>query len=1200
MSRESWCEEPADLVLLRFESERRAGQRPDPHGWALRRPDLAPGLLTELALLDFRLAWEHDRTNPTIEQFLGRMNAEIDSYELLPALVLVEVELSGANPSVEAYVERFPDRAEEIRGLLAARDSSRLSLPAGLFSGSMRSSRRRAVDVPLDASELSPETVIETRDRFRVERLVDEGGLKWVYAAEQDSTRRLVALKSSKSSQSGALLAEGRLLARLEHPNIPPVVMATTTEHGDSILAELLINGSNWEESIEKELAAFAEMRPDQQRQFWDARLERHLETLETLCRPLQYAHETWGLIHGDVKPKNVLLGRYGEVYLIDWGMATQFRDEKDPSLQAPHRLEITSFHGTPAYAPPEIARCDSANFGPCTDVFLLGATLYHVLAGRAPFEATRTSERLRMCLASAQGTFPALPDWSRDYVDDELLSILQRAMSRHSFDRFASPDEFAAVLREYRSRTRVRAMLESVRGEYNDLKGRAASVAVATPVELVTLIGLSDRVRQSTLGLIANDSDPLSVRARETEIELRERLSRVAESHGDFALAESQIDLLSQLAPARTSEWAQSHTRLRSLFRSRERMKSWLRSGTVALVLTSSVMAFLYIDRAKVAKQEAESAKRADAHRLLAVAQRDRAFDLSRESIQYMERRANSMQEWVSWQVTALDELHRKITTIAGPDGLTDEMRRVRARATFAKAKAITQLVPPDFEQANRTIEDAIADIQPLRFSRPGVFFEEVAEYREHLAMTHARLVSSEVERAVAEYESVVNELVRLKPPVPAAAFHRGNCTTLLAMVAVQQKRSDREIMELLARSTDELKSFIAAYPNDPRSFDLLLQVQYASAERLILNEKCNDAIAVIDDAIHVVSERDKDSAQRQWQLGNLQSLRANACADCARLDEAIKGTWLSLSNFQNASSFEPLNAEYRIRILEVMAQSSQMFWQAGAQYADPMATLTEQRAQGYVGDLAPSARFMAAYIVSQSIQLKEQIKANDVDGMIENATHSNEVFSQFRRNEWFLANLELLALKINGYRILGDMTKSREAYLEVVENIRLARQESADGFQDDVSRSTVVSSEGLLALLETDPQSCEESGDAIVEIRRPTIDALLTAVCLYSHAYHLVSGDAPSNPVIANERKQQYLDKAVRTLDRAIAKGFFNLEYLERFPEIKRVRQVPEMNSRFETMSKRPAIDEIWDQMAIPSNDSKAETNSKSQKAR
>ncbi|MFO1041383.1 MAG: serine/threonine-protein kinase [Planctomycetaceae bacterium] len=1193
MSRDSLPEEPVDLVLLRYESDRRAGLRPELIEWVHRRPDLSPGLGIELALLDFRLAWEHDQTNPTMEQFLGRLNPEIDSHELLPALVLMELELSETIPSVEAYAERFPDRAEEIRGLLAARDSSRLSLPRGLFSGSMRSSIRKSVAVPLDAEKHSSETVIETHDQFRIERLVDEGGMKWVHAAEQASTQRLVALKSSKSSRSDSLLSEGRLLARLEHPNIPPVVMATTTERGDSVLAEVLINGRNWEESIEEELTTFAELPPRERCKFWDERLERHLETLETVCRPLQYAHDTWGLIHGDIKPKNVFLGRYGEVYLIDWGMATQFRDTKDASIQAPHRTEIASFHGTPAYAPPEISRCDSANFGPRTDVFLLGATLYHVLAGRAPFEATRTTERLRMCLASAQGTFPPLPEWCQENVDDELLAILQRAMSRHQDDRYGSPFEFATALREYRSRTRIRTMIESVRDEFDLLKEEPSAAEVDSPSQLIALIGLSDRVRQSALGLSKNDADPLSKQARETEVKLRERLCRVAESGGDFALAESQVELLSQLVPERASEWTQSRTRLRSLHRSRERMRSWVRSGTVALLVMSCLMAFLYIDRAKVAKLEAEAARRAESNRLAAIAQRDRAFELSRESIQFMEYRSNSMQEWVSLQLASLDELHRKITAMAGPEGLTDEMRRTRARATFAKAKAVTQLVPPDLDQAKAFVEEAIADLEPLRKTMPDVFFTEVAEYREHLAMAFVQVASPEAAQTVADYELAVNDLIGVEPKLAEATRHRGYCTSLLASVASQQKRSDRDVMDLLDKSATELKTFLASSPHDPKSFDLLLQVQYSTAQRLILDEKCDQAIAVIDDAIQATSTRDPDIALRQLQLGNLHSLRASACANCGRMDEAIQNAWRSLSNLQTAGSLEPLTWEYRIRLLEVMAQASQLFWLGGAESADSLATMTEQRAQGYASDLVPATRFVPAFIVSQVIQLKEQIKADDVENMLETVEHSDEVFARFTHHELLLARIELLAIKVNGYRINGDLEKSRAVYLEATESLRLATpEEVVEGFRDDASRSTILALKGLIALLETEPQNCEKQGDAIVAIRHPTMDALLTAVCLYAHAYHLLGDEPSSNTDSVKEHKTMFLEKTLRTLDRAISKGFFNHEYLERFPEIKLIRQLPEVMARFEAMSRRPALDEIWERMAVPMDGGNNET--------
>ena len=100
-------------------------------------------------------------------------------------------------------------------------------------------------------------------------------------------------------------------------------------------------------------------------------RLDAHLAILVQVCNAVHFAHSR-GVIHRDLKPENVMVGSFGEVYLVDWGVATK------PG-------PVTQIAGTPAYMAPEMLGGDGAEISPRTDVYLLGAVLYEILAGRAP-----------------------------------------------------------------------------------------------------------------------------------------------------------------------------------------------------------------------------------------------------------------------------------------------------------------------------------------------------------------------------------------------------------------------------------------------------------------------------------------------------------------------------------------------------------------------------------------------------------------------------------------------------------------------------------------------------------------------------------------------------------------------------------------------------------------------------------------------
>ncbi|MCA8968120.1 MAG: protein kinase, partial [Planctomycetes bacterium] len=112
-------------------------------------------------------------------------------------------------------------------------------------------------------------------------------------------------------------------------------------------------------------------------------RLAFHLDILGRVCRAVHFAHSR-GILHLDLKPDNVMVGRHGEVYLLDWGVAASFRDDAEPWI--PKTSDIKAILGTPAYLSPEQAAGLGVAMGPHTDVFLLGALAHRIVTGRPPY----------------------------------------------------------------------------------------------------------------------------------------------------------------------------------------------------------------------------------------------------------------------------------------------------------------------------------------------------------------------------------------------------------------------------------------------------------------------------------------------------------------------------------------------------------------------------------------------------------------------------------------------------------------------------------------------------------------------------------------------------------------------------------------------------------------------------------------------
>lgn len=220
-------------------------------------------------------------------------------------------------------------------------------------------------------------------DTLELGELLGEGAMGQVVAAWQGGLSRSVAVKRPRPGSSPRIAEHLRLEARatglLEHPNIVPVHDLREGDDGPWMVMKH-ISGDLWDDLIEH---------PSRCAPYLEGRdvLEFHLGVLIGVCRALAFAHER-GVVHRDVKPSNVMIGRFGEVYLLDWGIALALRE----GLGLPLAAEQRRLAGSPAFMAPEMARGDGPSITERTDVYLVGACLYYVLTGQ-PLHPGRTVE---------------------------------------------------------------------------------------------------------------------------------------------------------------------------------------------------------------------------------------------------------------------------------------------------------------------------------------------------------------------------------------------------------------------------------------------------------------------------------------------------------------------------------------------------------------------------------------------------------------------------------------------------------------------------------------------------------------------------------------------------------------------------------------------------------------------------------------
>ncbi len=273
---------------------------------------------------------------------------------------------------------------------------------------------------------------------FVVRRTLGEGGMGIVRAAEQLSVGRLVAVKTVRSEIADdprvatRLLREAWLAGRVEHPNVVPIYDVGVDDVGRPHIAMRLVEGTPWDELVrDPELVRSRFKTTDV--------LEWHLRVLVQVTHAVSRAHAK-GIVHRDIKPENVMIGEFGEVYLLDWGIAVSL--VADPEGRLPLARDAKETAGTPCYMAPEMLGGPKPLIDERTDVYLLGATLYEIVTGKPPHTGKVFAEMVRSILESSPSFPPEVPRG--------LVAICEKAMQRRRHDRYTSAQEVRAALSDF------------------------------------------------------------------------------------------------------------------------------------------------------------------------------------------------------------------------------------------------------------------------------------------------------------------------------------------------------------------------------------------------------------------------------------------------------------------------------------------------------------------------------------------------------------------------------------------------------------------------------------------------------------------------------------------------------------------------------------------------------------------------------
>jgi serine/threonine protein kinase len=473
-----------------------------------------PDLLTldETAILRFERFWIQGRPEP-IDHFLPNL----ESRHYLPTLEeLVHIEMEflwkrcsesstrrspcDAPPSVEAYLRRFSalDQPIVVQRLVQQEYSLRSQYDhRSAFEEYCRRSPNLATILgkanpdatanrDLTFNERVSRRALQAPDGFELLGQLGQGGMGLVYRARDLQLDREVALKFIKpvfaadSTTCARFVEEARITGRLQHPGIPPVYQVGQLPDGRPFLAMKLIEGRTLQDLLAN-----------------GAALPNRLAVFEAICQAVGFAHSR-NVIHRDLKPQNVMVGSFGEVQVMDWGLAKDLSTKRLASTP-PYAQETLvasietslnsvgyfthagSILGTPAFMPPEQAGGEIDRIDQRADVFALGAILCVVITGEPPYTGpTHDAVILAAVRGALQGAHARL---EASGAEPELVALAKSCLMFEPEDRPADASVLATEVARLRAAAEERARtaeLERVKAEL-----RAAELRKRRKVQL-------------------------------------------------------------------------------------------------------------------------------------------------------------------------------------------------------------------------------------------------------------------------------------------------------------------------------------------------------------------------------------------------------------------------------------------------------------------------------------------------------------------------------------------------------------------------------------------------------------------------------------------------------------------------------------------------------------------------------------------
>lgn len=422
----------AERIILAFEQNWRAASPPSISA-AVDGCDLSArrALAQELAAIDMEFRWQASAQGevfsvppggqPTWHDYVNHVPDIGDVDGIPPALIAEEYrirQLWGDRPSHDRFISRFPYQLTHVPKLLSQVDDELRADGVDCAESSPPT-----LELP---TAFDPRAPLPWSDYLLQEHL-GSGGFGKVYRATQKSLDRRVAVKALHKARQRdpqaveQFIHEARLLARLRHPGIVGVHGLARFPGGGYFLVLDLVEGEDLQRRIDRGPLPLAEA----------------VRITIAAAEAIQHAHE-YGVLHGDLKPSNVLVDSRGTVTVTDFGLG-QLLTTASTDLSTLHR-----HGGTVAYIAPEVVR--GGPVGIPVDVYGLGAVLFALLTGRPPRHAESSTGMYREAMSELN---PPAPSTFRDNVAPHLDAVVMQCLASDAETRFLSAGDVATALSE-------------------------------------------------------------------------------------------------------------------------------------------------------------------------------------------------------------------------------------------------------------------------------------------------------------------------------------------------------------------------------------------------------------------------------------------------------------------------------------------------------------------------------------------------------------------------------------------------------------------------------------------------------------------------------------------------------------------------------------------------------------------------------